>query len=137
MKSNERNWIDDALGDPETQLEYEVERVCLETAERLGKAVRDTGLTQRWIAESLGIAESSLSRALSGAQNMTLRTAAAIAFAAGCRLHAELEPLSATESGTSCAPSISAGGRLVEGTCWDVGDSEAPSSPEDGELLAA
>lgn len=63
-----------------------------ELARALAARAAETGITQSQIAETLGVDRAVITRALSGAGNLTLRTIADIAWALDCDVRIELAP---------------------------------------------
>ncbi len=72
---------------------YEQERLLLWMQEALAQAVADSGMKRNAVARAAGVVKSCITTALNSGSNLTLRTAASIAFATGHRLTVGLEKL--------------------------------------------
>ncbi len=141
------DWVNELLADKKDHVEYEVEGLLLEATERILAEFRKQGMTLTQAAEEIGLSESSVSRSLSGAHNMTLRTLGKLAFAAGCRVNARLEPLDnaggiwATSFSSSRRLSCITGGNTVKEVIYErqncVAESESPSRDTSSNGLAA
>lgn len=90
-------WLTKRLEEPSLRIGFEVERFIIDAKEELLRAFGESGVTQREIASTLEVKESTISRALSRTHNMTLRTLCSIAVAAGFRPSIRLERLSDSE----------------------------------------
>jgi transcriptional regulator with XRE-family HTH domain len=79
--------------------EFERELLYGEVAETLGALIAEFGISQRALAERLGLSESRVSRILGGTENMTLKTLADVGSALGLRFHLGAEELPARGRG--------------------------------------
>ncbi len=84
--------VDSALHDPEARLAYEQELLLGEAIETLG-ALASGRITQRELAGRLGVTEGRVSQILSGGENLTLRSLAALGWALGLRFQLHPIPL--------------------------------------------
>ncbi len=82
---------------PEAQRPDERERLASEMAERIRETMDEVGLSQAEVARRLETSRANISALLSGGRNMTLHTAADLAFALGRRVTIDLTPLPAQE----------------------------------------
>lgn len=81
----------DVLSDPEVRRTYEEELLLGEATENLTALLRSLGISQRELARRLGVSEARVSQIVSGAENLTLRSLAALGWALGVRF--ELDPV--------------------------------------------
>ena len=91
-------WMTKRFEEPSVRIGFEVERFILLAKEELLRSFEEAGVTQREIAKTLEIKESTVSRALRSTHNMTLRTLCSLAVAAGFRPSITLERLSDAET---------------------------------------
>jgi transcriptional regulator with XRE-family HTH domain len=82
-------------------LAYEQARLCSDVSMALRSALEDSGLTQRALAEQLGVSPGIVSRQLAGAENLSLGKLASLAFALGLRCEISLCTLSARKGGSA------------------------------------
>ncbi|MBN1585902.1 MAG: helix-turn-helix transcriptional regulator [Candidatus Omnitrophica bacterium] len=61
-------------GDPERELNIQVEQVKIAVAEQLVEIREKTGLTQKQLAQKMGVSQQLISRIESGSDNLTLET---------------------------------------------------------------
>lgn len=92
---NDRNaaWTERQTRTPEARRRYEQERLILWLTEELASSIEESGMSRRMIAERLGTSKAHITQVLRGGRNLTLRSVADIAWAAGCRISARREPL--------------------------------------------
>jgi transcriptional regulator with XRE-family HTH domain len=81
MKSNQH----DPLTDPEIRRTFEEELLVGEATDTLVAMLESVGLTRKELASRLGVSPARVSQILSGAENLTLRSVAAVAWALGIR----------------------------------------------------
>lgn len=80
-----------ALVDPEVRRSFEEELLFGEATDTVSGLVESLGITQRELANRVGVSESRISQVLSGADNLTLRSLANLGWAMGVRF--ELSPI--------------------------------------------
>ncbi len=88
--------------DPEIRRAYEEELLFGEATDTLAGLVESLGLTQRELAARLGVSEGRVSQILSGTENLTLRSLAALGWALGVRFDLDPRPM-ADREGTPAA----------------------------------
>lgn len=81
----------DILSDPEVRRTYEEELLLGEATENVTALLRSLGISQRELARRLEVSEARVSQVVSGAENLTLRSLAALGWALGVRF--ELDPV--------------------------------------------
>jgi transcriptional regulator with XRE-family HTH domain len=81
----------DVMTDHEARRIYEEELLLGEATENVTALLRSLGLSQRELAQRLGVSEARVSQIVSGAENLTLRSLAALGWALGVRF--ELDPV--------------------------------------------
>jgi transcriptional regulator with XRE-family HTH domain len=91
MKSNQH----DPLTDPEIRRTFEEELLVGEATDTLVAMLESAGLTRKELASRLGVSSARVSQILSGAENLTLRSVAAVAWALGIRF--ELQPTAVSD----------------------------------------
>jgi hypothetical protein len=77
------NWLERELPDPADQREYAQERCVVAITEGIGEAMERAGINRTQLAEKLGYTKGHVSKVLSGAHNMTLRTLGEFLWACG------------------------------------------------------
>lgn len=91
-----------ALTDLEIRRAFEEELLYGEATDTIAGLLESLGLSQRELARRLGVSEGRVSQILSGSENLTLRTLAAVGWALGIRF--ELAPTAMAErDGTPAA----------------------------------
>lgn len=80
-----------ALSDPEVRRVFEEELLFGESTDTVEALLESIGVSQRQLATRLGLSEGRVSQVLSGRENITLRTLAAMGWAVGVRF--ELNPV--------------------------------------------
>lgn len=80
-----------ALRDPQVRRVFEEELLFGESTDTIEALLESLGLSQRELADRLGVSEGRVSQLLSGRQNLTLRTLGALGWALGVRF--ELNPV--------------------------------------------
>lgn len=81
------------LEDPSMRLAWEEEGLLGELALGLEKAMKTAGVTQADIARKIGKTPQAISRALSGGQNLSVRTMLQIALALNQTIKVRVEPM--------------------------------------------
>jgi transcriptional regulator with XRE-family HTH domain len=76
--------LNEVFDDPELHREYAQNRVIVDAAVALNKALEASGMSQKQLAEQLGKTEGYVSQVLSGGTNMTLRTLGDFAYGLDC-----------------------------------------------------
>ena len=84
--------LDQVLSDPSRRRRFARNRVVVDTAVALNKAVEASGWTQKELAERLERTEGYVSQVLSGGANMTLRTLGDFAYGLDCTVTVSLAP---------------------------------------------
>jgi transcriptional regulator with XRE-family HTH domain len=85
--------VDPKLTDPDVRRSYEEELLVGEATETLGAMLASTNLSQRELARRLGVTEGRVSQILSGSENLTLRSLAALGWGLGLRFRLDPLPL--------------------------------------------
>jgi transcriptional regulator with XRE-family HTH domain len=80
-----------ALADPEVRRTYEEELLFGEATDTVDALIESLKISQRELARRLGVSEGRVSQVLSGGENLTLRSLAALGWAVGVRF--ELRPV--------------------------------------------
>jgi DNA-binding Xre family transcriptional regulator len=73
-----------AKANQEVRREFEHELLYGEIAETVGALLAELGISQKELAERLGLSESRVSRILGGTENMTLRRSQTMAWCSAC-----------------------------------------------------
>jgi transcriptional regulator with XRE-family HTH domain len=81
------------LSDPEARLVWEEEGILISFALGVEKALDARNMNQSDLARKIGKSPQSVSRALSGNQNLSLRTMLEIAIAVGQTVKIEVQPI--------------------------------------------
>jgi len=76
-------WLASQLEALQLDPEFLAEDLVLDVCEQIAAAMEDQGLSQKALAERLGITPSAISQLLSGEQNVTLQRLVAVALALG------------------------------------------------------
>jgi len=84
---------------PEDRREFERELLFGEVGETIGALLHELGVSQRELAERMGLSESRVSRIIGAGENVTLRTVADLGFALGLRFHLAAEELPDRDQG--------------------------------------
>lgn len=87
------------LADPGIRRVYEEELLFGEATDTVAALVESLGLTQRDLAGRLGVSEGRVSQILSGKENLTLRSLAALGWALGVQFDLDPRPM-ADRAGT-------------------------------------
>lgn len=83
----------EAMSDPEVRRVFEEELLFGEATDTAAALLESLGKTQRELARRLGVSEGRISQILSGAENLTLRTLAAVGWALGVRFQLDSVPM--------------------------------------------
>jgi transcriptional regulator with XRE-family HTH domain len=78
------------MHDPEIRRSFEEELLVGEATDTLVALIESLGLTQKELADRLGVSAGRVSQILSGAENLTLRSLGALGWALGIRF--DLQP---------------------------------------------
>jgi transcriptional regulator with XRE-family HTH domain len=81
------------LADPEARRTFEEELLFGEVTDTVSGLLGSLGVTQRALADRLGLSEGRVSQILSGGENITLRTLASLGWALGARFEFQPIPL--------------------------------------------
>lgn len=84
---------DQELDDPEVRRTYEEELLVGEATETVAGMLVSAKITQRDLARRLGVSEGRVSQILSGGENLTLRSLAALGWALGLRFRVDPVPM--------------------------------------------
>jgi len=98
METSQSNRTRDAVSDPEARRVFEEELLFGEARETLSGLLHSQQISQAELAKRLGVSKARISQILSGRENLTLRSLAAIGWALGFRFG--LEPQAAERLGT-------------------------------------
>jgi len=90
------------FSDPAARREYEEAYLVGEVTDSVSALLQELGLSQADLAKRLGVTKGRVSQILSGRQNMTLRTLAAIGWALGVSFDLSPRPM-ADRTGTPAA----------------------------------
>jgi antitoxin component HigA of HigAB toxin-antitoxin module len=89
---------EELLADEQHRRRFERELLYGEATEALSALMTSQGISQRELAERLGISRGRVSQILSGRENLTLKTLAEVGWALGVRF--EVSPFAADREGT-------------------------------------
>ena len=89
----------------ETQIDQEMLALVTQLTNEITWCLRERGLTRADLAARMGVSPGRVSQILSGGENLTLRTLAALSTALDARFDVQLSPLKARDAYTSLAPS--------------------------------
>lgn len=90
------SFLEEQLNDPEFRAEYEALEPEFAIVQAMIDARKNTGLTQKQLAERTGIAQSDISKFETGGGNPSLKTLQRLAAGMGMVLHIEFRPASGT-----------------------------------------
>jgi transcriptional regulator with XRE-family HTH domain len=82
-----------ALADPDVRRAFEEELLFGETTDTVAALLASLGITQKELAQRLGVSEGRASQILSGGENLTLRSVAALGWALGVRFALAPQPM--------------------------------------------
>jgi len=85
----------------ETQIDEEMLALVTQLTNEITWSLRERGLTRADLAARMGVSPGRVSQILSGGENLTLRTLAALSTALEARFDIELKPLKAHDAYTS------------------------------------
>jgi transcriptional regulator with XRE-family HTH domain len=85
----------------ETQIDEEMLALVTQLTNEITWSLRERGLTRADLATRMGVSPGRVSQILSGGENLTLRTLAALSTALDARFDIELNPLKAGDAYTS------------------------------------
>jgi transcriptional regulator with XRE-family HTH domain len=89
----------------ETQIDEEMLALVTQLTNEVTWCLRERGLTRADLAARMGVSPGRVSQILSGGENLTLRTLAALSTALDARFDVQLSPLKAGDAYTSRAQS--------------------------------
>lgn len=141
METKTPSWLESLIKTPEMERLDMEEALILEVSERLIEAFEKRGLSYTDIADRIGCSKANVSQALSGSRNMTLRTAAAMSWAAQFRIEVTMRDLEKSEH-VGKSTSWNAGPRYSwphspSVSVTDDGEDDEDEVDGDGGLLAA
>jgi transcriptional regulator with XRE-family HTH domain len=90
MKSTEK-WFGELLDSCKDDFEFRLETIIFELTEQISKKLKGSNMSQKQLAEQLGIKPAAVSKILNGKPNFTLRTLLALADALKVNLAIELK----------------------------------------------
>jgi len=91
--TNFKDFLAEQLKDPEIRAEYDALEPEFSIMQALINARKNSGLTQKQLAEKTGIAQADISKLESGNANPSLRTLQRIAEGMGMRVKIEFQPI--------------------------------------------
>ena len=91
-----------ALGDPEVRRTFEEELLYGEATDTLEALVESLGITRKELAARLGVSQGRVSQILSGGENLTLRSLAAVGWALGIRFDLMPSPMADRRGTPAC-----------------------------------
>jgi transcriptional regulator with XRE-family HTH domain len=103
----------EALAKPEVRRSFEEEVLFGEATDTIAALLESMDISQRELAQRLSLTEGRISQILSGSENLTLRTLAAIGWALGVRFELDPTPM-ADRSGTPAEQDAPAPAWLAE-----------------------
>jgi transcriptional regulator with XRE-family HTH domain len=106
------------LSNPEARREYEEAYMVGEVTDSISALLQELGLSQADLAKRLRVTKGRVSQILSGRQNMTLRTLAAIGWALGVSFDLNPRPM-ADRTGTPAASDPGLPGWMGRGPAVD------------------
>lgn len=83
----------ESLKDPETRRTFEEEYLYGEATDTVAALLESLGLSQKELAQRLGVSKGRVSQILSGEENLTLRSLAALGWALGVRFELNPQPM--------------------------------------------
>ncbi len=93
MMSEFREYLDEQLQDPEFKAEYDALEDEFVIIQAMIDARKNSGLTQKQLAERTGIAQSDISKLENGNANPSLRTLRRLAAGMGMKVKIEFSPM--------------------------------------------
>lgn len=91
--TNFNDYLQEQLKDPEFQAEYDALEPEFSFMQAMIDARRETGMTQKQLAEKTGISQSDISKFESGSGNPSIKTMRRLAAGLGMRVKIEFQPL--------------------------------------------
>lgn len=91
--TNFNEYLQEQLQDPEFREEYDALDTEFSFIQAMIDARRETGMTQKQLAEKTGISQSDISKFESGSGNPSIKTLRRLAAGLGMRLKIEFQPL--------------------------------------------
>ena len=88
-----RTGIENAMTDPEVRRILEEELLFGEATDTISGLLESVGISQKELADRLGVTEGRVSQMLSGHVNLTLRSLAALGWALGVRFELDPRPM--------------------------------------------
>ncbi len=85
-----KSWLESKIDSPEKERLCAEEELILQTSELLVEAQEQSGMSRLELAQKLGVSAAFISQVLNGHRNMTLKTAAALAWGLGQKIRIEL-----------------------------------------------
>lgn len=103
MKNTEK-WFGDLLDSYKDDFDFRLETIIFEITEQISKKLKDSNISQKQLAEKLGIKPSAVSKILNGKSNFTLRTLLTLADALKVDLSVELKDTKTVPAEVSFQP---------------------------------
>lgn len=91
--TNFDDYLNEQLKDPEFRAEYDALEPEFSFMQSMIDARRETGITQKQLAERTGISQSDISKFESGGGNPSIKTVKRIAAGLGMRVKIEFQPM--------------------------------------------
>ncbi|MCD7981386.1 MAG: helix-turn-helix domain-containing protein [Clostridiales bacterium] len=91
--TNFNDYLQEQLKDPEFRAEYDALEPEFSFMQAMIDARRETGMTQKQLAEKTGISQSDISKFESGSGNPSIKTMRRLAAGLGMRVKIEFQPL--------------------------------------------
>ncbi len=116
------------MGTPEIRRAFEEELLVMEATDTVAGLLESLGLSQRELANRLGVSPGRVSQILSGAENLTLRSLGALGWALGIRFDLTPAPMG-NRAGTPAIgdpPAPAWLGRMRPRASWNFGPLELP-----------
>lgn len=85
--------LNPVLSDPEVRRAFEEEFLFGEATDTVAGLIESLGISQRELADRLGVSPGRVSQILSGGENLTLRSFAALGWALGVRFEMNAVPM--------------------------------------------
>lgn len=108
------DYLSTHLKDAEQAQRFEQDRLLVEVASAIYKAMRERGVSRKQLADALGVTKARVTHYLSGQSNLTLRTVADIFGALECRVRPQVESRQPLASGWEEIPGMGSKFRLPE-----------------------
>ncbi|MCD8250290.1 MAG: helix-turn-helix domain-containing protein [Lachnospiraceae bacterium] len=91
--TNFDDYLNEQMKDPEFRAEYDALELEFSFMQAMIDARRETGITQKQLAEKTGISQSDISKFESGGGNPSIKTLRRLAAGLGMRVKIEFQPI--------------------------------------------